>query len=578
MKKIYKLLFIIFLMFTFCIDVKADDPCSDENLKKLFEEKNITKENDKISIRENCYYQNGKNMSSYKGCTREDSSYKDAYKTSGEIKKIAWTTTNNEQVNIKVNGDIPLTKDYFVVGVKNSQVKGVYFAGCYQGYLKKNKVGNYEIVKEKDTSVSSQPVYYVKVLEPNSNGTCAISAKSKGDIFMPKGIKLDYYQMDDHGVMEATTFTTTGTPAVNGYGFQKYEFDGCPKYFNLGTSFPTWWSASLKNAYIFSDNSDIEYNISWVRKLFGGEESGSSQGTTETDVDEVNRVTQCYEKISTSTYSCDDYKVLADKIYIEQKKCNNNNSNFFRNVDEKVQTDMLKTIISSINKDASRIVNCQFSACKVSDGSLVNKVSQSSLPSCLNSCVSNLKISNTLQGNTYTNTCASCYKTFYNSLLTSNSITSEQKTCLDSKVDELDSQINKIQSNFQKIVDDDMSSSLESKTTATTSSTRSYAKFKPTDFEGGIFGSGGNCAQVLGSNGVKLIKGIIIAFRVLAVVVAIVNAMIIMIPAVVAKDADGLKKASLKCVKIAVVLAIIEIFPTIIKLVGIIFGFDVSCI
>ena len=54
--------------------------------------------------------------------------------------------------------------------------------------------------------------------------------------------------------------------------------------------------------------------------------------------------------------------------------------------------------------------------------------------------------------------------------------------------------------------------------------------------------------------------------------------MIIMIPAVVAKDADGLKKASLKCVKIAVVLAIIEIFPTIIKLVGIIFGFDVSCI
>ena len=50
--------------------------------------------------------------------------------------------------------------------------------------------------------------------------------------------------------------------------------------------------------------------------------------------------------------------------------------------------------------------------------------------------------------------------------------------------------------------------------------------------------------------------------------------MIILLPAVTSKDADGLRKASSKCVKLAVILAVIEIFPSVIKLIGALFGWD----
>lgn len=573
MKKFYKLLFALIITFIFIVKVSAvSSTCSEENLNKIYEERGITKENDKLSIKENCYYQNGdKTDNDYKGCTRTNSSAQDAYNYSTESRTIAWTTTKGDYVDIKINSDIKRTKDYFVVGVKDNTVKGIYFAGCYQGYLKKNKIGKYEIVAQNDNSVSNKPVYYIKVLEPNSNGTCDLKATSKGDIFIPAGIELEYYAMDDHGVQERTVFTTDGTPARNGYGFQKYEFNGCPKYFNLGTSFPTWWSASLKNAFIFSDSSDIVFDLSWIRRTFSNE-NASSQATTAVDNAEIERVTQCYNNIKPSSYTCEELKTFSEKIYNEQKACNNENSNFFRDVDENVQTEMLQKVVTSLNSASSKIVSCQFASCNVQNQSLINKINDSKYSSCLNSCVSELKISNTKENKTYTNNCASCYKTFYNDLLTNNSITSEQKTCLDSQVNEYDKQLNNLQSNFAGIVNNNMEQALENKAHAAAST--SYTKFTPPEMSGGVFGKGGSCSQILGSNGVKILKGVITTIRILAPIVALINAMIILLPAVTSKDADALKKASSKCVKLAVVLAIVEIFPSVIKLIGALFGWD----
>ena len=86
------------------------------------------------------------------------------------------------------------------------------------------------------------------------------------------------------------------------------------------------------------------------------------------------------------------------------------------------------------------------------------------------------------------------------------------------------------------------------------------------------------CNEILGKNGIKIVIGLINAVRVIGVIIAIANGMITLIPAVVSKDADGLKKAEKKLVIMAVVLAVIGILPTIVYLIGGIFDFDLSCI
>ena len=600
MKKIYKLLFVVIISFLFIVNASADiSTCSDENLKKVYEEKGITNENDKLALKENCKYQNGdKTDKDYGGCTKNNSSAQSAYEKAGKIggltNSISWSQLNPDlkaitgmqTVFFEVDENLPKTKDYYVVGVKNNEVQGVYFAGCYKGYLQKTylkngkeNTGTYKIVKGPDYSVSNKAVYYVKVLKPNSNGQCNTSAVGGGDIFLPAGIKLEYNAQDEKYNIYTDTLETRGVESSeegsggnSGYGFQKYDFDGCPAYFNLGISFPTWWTASRKNAFIFSNSPDIEYNISWVRKTFGSSDSAATQGTTAVDTAEKERITKCYDNIKPSNYSCEELKNFSEKIYSEQKTCNNENSNFFRDVDENVQTEMLQKVVTSLNNVSPQIVKCQLANCNVEKQSLSNNIASSKYLSCLKSCVSDLKISNTEDEKTYTNNCASCYKTFYNDLLTNNSITSEQKTCLDSQVNEYDKQLNNLQSNFAGIVNNNMEQALENKAHAAAST--SYTKFTPPEMSGGVFGKGGSCSQILGSNGVKILKGVITTIRILAPIVALINAMIILLPAVTSKDADALKKASSKCVKLAVVLAIVEIFPSVIKLIGALFGWD----
>ena len=65
--------------------------------------------------------------------------------------------------------------------------------------------------------------------------------------------------------------------------------------------------------------------------------------------------------------------------------------------------------------------------------------------------------------------------------------------------------------------------------------------------------------------------------RIGASIIAIVNAMIILLPAVVSKDADALKKSEKKLITLAIVLALIILLPTLLTVIGNIFGYDLSC-
>ncbi len=92
------------------------------------------------------------------------------------------------------------------------------------------------------------------------------------------------------------------------------------------------------------------------------------------------------------------------------------------------------------------------------------------------------------------------------------------------------------------------------------------------------FNQNNDCASILGTNLTKVVKGSIKVLQILGAIIAIVNGMIKLIPAIMSKDADGLKKASKDLVMMAIILAIIFLFPTVLNLIGKIFKFDVSCI
>ncbi len=103
--------------------------------------------------------------------------------------------------------------------------------------------------------------------------------------------------------------------------------------------------------------------------------------------------------------------------------------------------------------------------------------------------------------------------------------------------------------------------------------------FKIPDIGGGDgFGKSANCKKVLGDSGYNLVNGLIKIVRILAPIVATLVAMITLIPAITAKDEDKVKAATKKCVTIGIVLLVIEVIPYIVRLIGVIIGYDLSCI
>ena len=87
-----------------------------------------------------------------------------------------------------------------------------------------------------------------------------------------------------------------------------------------------------------------------------------------------------------------------------------------------------------------------------------------------------------------------------------------------------------------------------------------------------------NCKELVGENLSKIIKLIITILQIAGAIIAIVNGMITLIPAVISKDAEALKSAEKKCITMAIVLVLIILLPTLLIFLSNIFGYDLSCI
>lgn len=86
-----------------------------------------------------------------------------------------------------------------------------------------------------------------------------------------------------------------------------------------------------------------------------------------------------------------------------------------------------------------------------------------------------------------------------------------------------------------------------------------------------------NCKDLLGPNLMKLVSFVLDTLRIGASIIAIINGMVILIPALIAKDADALKKSEKKLITLAIVLVLIMLIPTLLIAIGNLFGYDLSC-
>ena len=93
-----------------------------------------------------------------------------------------------------------------------------------------------------------------------------------------------------------------------------------------------------------------------------------------------------------------------------------------------------------------------------------------------------------------------------------------------------------------------------------------------------IIGGTTNCATLLGPGLTKVLKFAIEALRIIGVIATIALAMVRLIPAVSKGEQSELNKAIRTSIWSAIVLIIIVLLPTLLKIMGNLFGFDTSCI
>lgn len=87
-----------------------------------------------------------------------------------------------------------------------------------------------------------------------------------------------------------------------------------------------------------------------------------------------------------------------------------------------------------------------------------------------------------------------------------------------------------------------------------------------------------SCTELLGPNITKLVHAGVIIMQVVGCILTVVMGMIKLIPVIMSKDANGLKKVSGELVKMAIILLIILMLPWLSRLLGKILGFDISCL
>ena len=459
--------------------------------------------------------------------------------------------------NIEISGE--LTRAYEAIDKDGY----VVFAGCYKvEYPGNGKDGKGTSGSKTYNSRWAKGTYYLfKILSPNNN--CEEFGEFM-DIVPPD--KIDGYN---------------GQNAVGGdsatYKWVAKDGGECPKIFGL-TSNTTIWTAK-KNSYVFSDDvNELNIDKKQFRIFFwNSQQYEVNAGCTVKDKEGYEKAIACYEKaineINSKSCPSDLSNISSFKSTLEgiAKRCNADFDNLYKVDLLKSNADTFKS--SLIESSNVKLTACQYKECNLTEKEIKRVASKLSEKSCKDGCAG-------LTGEDY-DYCINCLrKTFEDSQLLS-----EKRKCLmdtqkkkDKGMDELEEIINEEQDDFvQEALDaskeilDDFHNNYYKDNIA------NPAVIKPPKMPG-VDNGNTECSKILGNNLTAIVKASITIIEVVASIIAIVKGMMTLIPPIISKDADALKKATKTLTTMAIILVIIFLFKPLLRFIGNILEFDTSCI
>lgn len=565
MKNIFKLLLVTILSFSFLTLGHAIE-IQEETQKGIDETKEFCLEN----------IQKG-------GCLYDPNDT--LYTSSGQIYNENWA------YSILLR-DAKLTRGYQAVDSDGNLV----FAGCYKFTISPT---------DKFLSWASGGDGYAFKIVKLSGGKCKTT---NSDIVPSEGIK--YRNAQTVGF----EFSFDGK---NGIGADMAIYDGwtavtggnCPLIFGLTEN--TKWYTKTSNKYAFTDDSTGFLRGKGV--AFSNEVYERSTGCTINDKKGYEEASACFNKAiaKIDSYTCpsdlSNLSKMSEELAGYQTECDSELAVLYAN---KLLNDNAKEFSDKLKAKVEEKVNsCQLSKCNISS-SQAQKISEAKAGTkCANGCsitsqtqssaenaqcyccggtsrgctytwtekpgTTCAKVNKTKTncvGNSETDTCLSCLEDAYNKA----GLTSTQKQCMKNTDVQKSQAITEVKEDIDNQFKDQVDAKLEE-------NKKLYESIENYQFEANLpspgFGDGGeSCDKIVGDNIAKLIKLALNVLRIAGAIIAIVNGMMTLIPAVVSKDPDALKKAGNKCMKLGIILLVIGVFPTILRFIAKIFGYDLSCI
>ena len=555
MKNIFKILLVMILSFSLCMVYASQEEI--DNAKKATEE----------------YCKGDKEK---KGCIYDPNNT--LYTESGKVENGHFGS-----YLISLSG-VKLTRGYQAADSNGNMV----FAGCYKANVK-NKNG------------WSDGDYYIFKIVKLSGDTCKTT---DSDIVPSEGIKWSAWpfsgEYDGKNGIGGDMATYKGWTAING--------GGCPLMFGLTAN--TRWYTSTSNRYVFSDDKS-GFNLQ-VFSFFGDEEYKQAPGCTIIDKDGHEEAEKCFNDAASKieNYSCPSDISKLSEMATELKKYQTECQNEFKKLYSEGLLESEAEKFSNLlkNKAKEKISSCQYSKCNIPADKVSKIVEAKSGTKCEKGCSITIKEQSEAEnaqcyccggssgctymwtenpgsacgkanktkdnciGTTATDACLTCLEDAYKKA----GLTAAQQKCMvDTDVQKLKAE-SQVTEDIDKQFEDQVQKDLE-ENQSVIDGIENYEFTSELPSQG--FGEGGEtCEAIVGKNIAKLIKLALNVLRIAGAIIAIVNGMMKLIPAVVSKDPEALKKAGNSCAKMAVILLVIGVFATILRVIGKIFGDDLSCI
>lgn len=566
MKNVLKSIFATILVFSFSSVCLADDPIkSDETKESISETKEFCLENIEK-----------------KGCMYDPND--ELYTKSGKVKN------RNGTIKVTIN-NADLVRGYQAVDSDGNLV----FAGCYKSSIDTEDHWYWK--------VNGGDAYVFKIVKLKS-GKCKAT---DSDIVPAKGVS--YRGINDF-------YITVTYDGQSGIGADMAIYEGwtaetggsCPKIFGLTAN--TKWYTKTSNKYAFTDDSTGFLHGKGM--AFSSDVYERSTGCTINDKQGYEEAKACFDEAMASidAYKCpsdiSDLSKMSDDLAAYQKQCDSKLAVLYAN---KLLTDNAKEFSDKLKAKAEEKANsCQYSDCNISSTQIqkiidakagtkcekgcsisMKEQSEAENAQCYccggsrgcsytwtdkpsSSCSKSNKTKDKCVGTTDTDVCLTCLEDAYKKA----GLNSAQRKCMI----ETDIKKSQVVTSLKEDIDDQFDDQVEEKLKENEELYDSIEKYEfNADLPAQGFGEGGeSCEAIVGPNIAKLIKMSLNILRIIGAIIAIVNGMMTLIPAVISKDPEALKKAGNKCVKIAAILLVIGVFPSILRVIGKIFGYDLSCI